>query len=74
MISADSRGPPLKVLPEQINSSEEVGEDARKGQKQGLLNPARDLVMEPSLGEKAPVLGSGDRVTQPPFLRTMKVD
>lgn len=61
MISADSWGPSLKVLPEQINSSEKVGEDARKGQKQRLLDPPRDLVLEPSLGENAPVLGSGDR-------------
>lgn len=67
MISAESQGPSLKVLPEQSNSSEKVGVDARKGQKQGLLDPARDLVLEPSLGEKPPVLGNGDRSgTQPP--------
>lgn len=42
-----------------------VGEDTRKGQKQGL-DPARDQVLEPSLGEKAPVLGSLARSgTQP---------
>lgn len=42
---------------EKINSSEgpeKVGEDPRNGQKRGLMDPVRGLVLEPSLGEKAP--------------------
>lgn len=59
LISADSQGPSLKVLQEKINSNEgqeRVGEDPRNGQKHGLMDPAQGPVLEPSLGEKAPVV------------------
>lgn len=54
-----SRSPGLisQVLQEKIHYTEgpeEVGEDPRNGQKRGLMDPARHLVLEPSLGEKAP--------------------